>query len=490
MNWVASSNLSFALMEAQARAGICVDTEKLRDLYDKIEGAITDIEEEIEPTLPITEANKGEIKAPPKNQFRKDGTLSAHAQKYFQGLKKIGGVGDWSVEYPDGIVEKLPTTRPLVTERQMKLKDGNALKQYLIDKWGWRPFFDWNTDKDGEPTSPKLKDATGVCPGLYMIDWPYVDKLIEYNSLKNRIGRIWNPEKGTGFLADPRVLEEGKLTPGSYGLTNTHRQRHAQVANLPGANALLGKEFRSCFIPSPGNVLVGYDASSLEDRCKAHLTYPYDGGEYARKILDPTFDPHTESAMIWFGELHAKDPKAARTKAKAPNYALPYGVGIRKFANLLGVSVQEAKEKLEMYWEANKPVELHAKTLAKETKKNDGWIRGLDGRPFHVRSEHKLFNTACQGSGSIIMDLAGILMYKYADYVDMSTGTYIKNGKKYTRVLYTHDEYLWDCDPDIAEWVREKGLQSIRDADTLLPKRLNVPMEAEGCIGSNYFDVH
>ena len=75
----------------------------------------------------------------------------------------------------------------------------------------------------------------------------------------------------------------------------------------------------------------------------------------------------------------------------------------------------------------------------------------MDGRPFHIRSEHKLFNTECQGSGSIIMDLAGILMYKYADSVDISTGTYIKNGKKYTRVLYMHDEYLcdrdWETDP-------------------------------------------
>ena len=108
------------------------------------------------------------------------------------------------------------------------------------------------------------------------------------------------------------------------GITPTHRLKHAGVVNLPGVGRAYGEAIRGCFIPSEGNVMVGYDASSLEARCKGHLTYKYDGGAYARKILDDSYDEHMENAKIWF-EFDHNDPKAAkkaRTSAKPGTYAL------------------------------------------------------------------------------------------------------------------------------------------------------------------------
>ena len=95
------------------------------------------------------------------------------------------------------------------------------------------------------------------------------------------------------------------------------------------------------------------------------------------------------------------------------------------------------KERFNAYWQLNAPVKTRAKELEKEWKEL-GYIKGLDDRPFFIRSAHKLFNTDCQGSGSIIMDISMILMYQWADRVDDYEGVYYYNGLPAKAVLFMH----------------------------------------------------
>lgn len=499
-NWLGECNLTFALMNAQESAGVCVDVDKLHHTYEQVCTKLSELEEKVNPELPFRRIPKSQIKPPPKRQFKKDGTLSSLADKYFAECDFYSeSPGNYSVKYPDGSVVSLPTERPLREKEPMAIYHDQDIKRWLQNKWGWKPLF-WNlsSKKDEETgklkvTSPKFHENGTVCPDLERVGWPYIEDLIQYLSLKNRKNIIYSPptdtkKAETGWLAHPRLLAEARLPAGSSGVTNTHRQRHKTVVNLPGVKALMGKEIRSCFIASPGNILVGYDASALENRVKGHLTYEYDGGAYAQKILDPTFDPHVESAWTWFPELAAKDLEKARSEAKPGNYALPYGCSWKKLGAMQGCDEEEAKARFHAYWDNNKPVQLRAKALKKQKNDRGGYILGLDGRPFHIRSDHKLFNTECQGSGSIIMDLAGNLMYHWADRVDLATGTYWFKGKPCKRVLYMHDEYLWDCHPDVADYVLELGLKSIREAGIML--KMHVPLEADGKIGQSYDLIH
>lgn len=492
-NWLGNCNLTFALMKAQEVAGVCVDVDKLHATYEQACMELEKLEEKVNPHLPMRDIPESKKKPPPKIQFKKDGTLNSYTVKYFKDQEVRGEPGNYSVVYPDGSLERLPTTKHLHTKEPMSIANDQDIKKWLMAEWGWRPLF-WNrSDVTGERTSPKFHQMGTLCPDLERIKWPYIKDLIQYLSLKNRKNIMHSPatatkKNATGWLADTRLLSEGRLSAGAGGITNTHRMKHRKVVNLPGVGALMGQAIRSCFISSPGNVLVGYDASALENRNKGHLTYEYDDGGYAKKILDPEFDPHIESAWAWFPDLAASDLEMARDEAKPGNYALPYGCSYRKLASMQGCTLEEAQDRYDAYWENNKPVQIRAQALKKQWKKNGSYILGIDGRPFHIRSEHKLFNTECQGLGSIIMDLAGILMYRWADRVDLHSGTYWFKGKKAKRVLFMHDEYLWDCDPDIADYVLELGLKSIKEAGIML--KMNVPLEAKGHIGLDYSQVH
>ncbi|MGG2339493.1 hypothetical protein ACE4ZU_26695, partial [Salmonella enterica] len=85
----------------------------------------------------------------------------------------------------------------------------------------------------------------------------------------------------------------------------------------PAKGVPYGHECRSLFQPSPGFVLLGCDASGLELRCLAHYMSRYDGGEYAKALLE--------------GDIHVTNQMAAglsnREQAKRFIYAFLYGAG-------------------------------------------------------------------------------------------------------------------------------------------------------------------
>ena len=492
MGWMEKCHLVTHINNMKAKVGIQFNKEKAMDTWHIIKKEMDKIEAEVNYTLPLKKLSKSNTKNPPARQFVKSGDLSKDAVKYFEGqVIDIKGPCNAEVVYPDGSIEKLPTQRPLRTHTQMTVRDNAALKTWLMEEHNWVPVLDWNVSKaTGGPTSPKVHINGNPCPGLGTVDWPHIEKFIRFCSIKHRHEMIWGPKpdgvKDTGLLGNPRLAVDGRISAGYSGITPTHRQRHKDVVNLPGVKRSFGKEIRGCFEATPGNVVVGYDASSLEARIKGSLTYKYDGGEYARKILSEGYDEHLENAKLWF-DWFEDNPKKARTDAKPGTYALPYGCSYKKLGSILKCGDKEGKRRFDAYWKLNDPIVQRAKELEKQWKSKKH-IVGLDGRPFKIRSKHSLFNTDCQGGGSIVMDISILLMYSWADRVDDMTGTYYFKGLPAKLVLSMHDEYLWDCHPDIADYLVELGCESIRESGRIL--KLNVDLDAEGEIGENYAEVH
>ena len=103
---------------------------------------------------------------------------------------------------------------------------------------------------------------------------------------------------------------------------------------------------RACFTASPGRVLVSADYSQVELRVLAHcsqdptLLAAFRGGE----------DIHTRTAAL----LNDVEPAAVtpdqRRGAKTINFGLIYGMGARKLAQELGISLAEAKAFMERYF--------------------------------------------------------------------------------------------------------------------------------------------
>jgi hypothetical protein len=477
---------TYYLMCKQERTGVCFDIELAKQTLEKIDKRMAEIEAEVEPQLPKKKLNKGEQKVwtPPKIQFKKDGTPSANALKFFDKVEKVDG--KW-VGTKDGVSVELPCHKPMVDELPMRIKDQEAMKNWLMSL-GWKPtFYNVKRDSTGRPvrenggivqTSPKFQDKGQLCPNLERLGnkVEIVKLVVEWLSLRNRKGVI------EGWLSHDRLSIDGRLPPATGGIANTKRQKHRIVANIPRVSSTLGKEMRSLFKASEGKVFVGYDASGLEARVEAHYTYKYDGGLYAKELLDG--DIHTKNAIAFFGdevELD-EDGKAKpqwRNPAKNGKYALTYGSQPPTLAATLHIPLKKAEEAFNNFWETNFALKQLKEAVEKYWESTGKkYIITIDRGKVFTRAKHSLVNALFQSTGARIMDVAGILMEKYLQ----------EEGIDAVRVIYYHDEYIYECSPEDAERVAELGIKSIVDAGKFF--KLRVPLDADAKIGKNWAEVH
>jgi hypothetical protein len=476
---------TYDLMQRQERYGVLFDQEAARKLVVYIDQEMQKIKEDVEPKLPSRPLNKTENKewTPPVRQFKADGTPSAFTEKWFDSVNSIRDPDTGDVTYTGkkaDIVVALPYHEPIIDSLPMQLKNQAQIKDWLMSL-GWKPTL-WNfkKDKKGKPvrdennqlikTSPKFHEQGRICENLEKLGdkVELVKPIIAWLSLRNRRSVLINEEKGTGWLNHPRLKVDGRLPASSSGLTNTKRQKHKVVANVPRVTSLLGPEFRASFIAPEDKVFVGYDASGLEARNEASRSYPYDGGNYAAEILE--------------GDIHAKNAEVFGTDrdgAKSPKYAITYGCSAPKLAGLLDIPTQRAKELIDDYWQSNYAIARHKEALEKEWKESGKkYITGIAGDKIVVRSPHSLLNCDLQNMGAKIMDLAGWYMDKWIKHYNIPA----------KRVVYYHDEYIFECNPEDAGRVAELGIQSIKKAGEYF--KLNVPLDADAKIGKSWADVH
>jgi len=229
---------------------------------------------------------------------------------------------------------------------------------------------------------------------------------------------------------------------------------------------------RSLFIAPSGYVCVGADASGLENRIAGHYTTPFDGGDYARVLLEG--DTHTVNAAAYSAAIGRE---VSRHESKPITYGTIYGAGTRKISLMLDVSLDTAKLMTEAFWKANPGLLTYRKHLEQEWEHNNReFIGGLDGRHIHTRSRHSLVNAAFQSAGAIVMDRAWWVAKPLLEQLD------------YQRVGYWHDEYLCYAAPDVAEQVGAIIKRSIAEAGRYYS--LNVPLDGEYRVGSSWAEVH
>lgn len=514
-----TSKMTFHLMGQQAITGFGFDKEKAIPLAEHIKEEMKKIEDEVEPQLPPRPLKKSEENhyTFPAKPFKKDGTLSAHGLNFLErhGLELIGVDHiQW-----EGELVKITGGKQLPATAKMTLGNQEDIKSFLLES-GWSPtLWNYKKDKRGKPvrdkkgkqirTSPKFHEKGVLCPSLEAMNGDMVKPIVTFLSYKNRLSTLEsqaNDEKG--WLNNPRLDVDGRLPASSTGLAASHRQRHSVICNIPKAEdgVLLGKEFRSLFIPRRdlGHVQVGFDASALEARVEAHYCYKFPGGDtYAYDLLEG--DIHLKTAESVFGhkmkgitgtpDFHKDHPlvKPWRSKSKTIRYASAYGAGADKLATTLGVSLQEAKEAHRKFWESAGPLTAlkEALTAYWETTGEKKWIKGIDGRKLYSRSAHSLVNLLFQSCGAIIMDYAGIFLNKWLGDIQVDvdgTPGYLYKGHWVYRMTYMHDELQFSCPPEIADEVGTLGVSAIRKAGEFL--KMRVPMEGEYIVGRNWAECH
>lgn len=313
----------------------------------------------------------------------------------------------------------------------------------FTERYSWAPVE--FTDKG----NPKISGDI-----LRQLSYPESDLFADYFDAKKLAGQLISGDK-----AWLRCLKNGRI----HGYINhngagTHRCTHngPNLAQVPRVGSYRGAECRGLFQAEEGKRLVGCDASGLELRNLAHYMAMYDGGRYAKVILD--------------GDIHTENQSAAglptRDAAKTFIYAHNYGAGDAKLGSIVNPDAPfEEKKRIGKGLRSKFMTKIPALRMvidqAKQVARTRKFLYGLDGRKIWIRSDHRALNSLLQCAGSVIMKEATVLQWKEVIGQDLKW-----RGKNYENypVLHIHDEtqnmittdYV-DEFKEIAEWAITKA---------------------------------
>lgn len=468
--WRNAFLLSFELftnLQEQEEYGWLVDQDHMHFCIRQLTKWIERIDRVIIPKLPkVLEIEETKLKGEYgyiKKPFLKSGEYSK-------------SVVDWcaSVGYDVG-------DKPVVgcfsriNFRATDLNSGAETKDFLLSL-GWEPL-EWNTDDDGNRTSPKLSkdDPFEGVEGK-------VGKLVAKRvQCRQRRGII------DGLLL--LIREDGRIPSVVNTLAVTGRATHRNIVNIPKASSFYGKQMRSIFSSREGYVLVGTDSAGNQLR---QLAGRMNNPVYTKALIEGKKEDGSDNHSLTrdIGELESRDI------AKNVMYCLLFGGGDAKLAKTAKKPAGSGADLRAKLYRGLDGLGTLMEKLTKEWKETakqrynnkfnrfeyfDGIITGLDGRPIKVPSEHQLLVYLLQSDEAIHMAkaynlLCARLREKYVWGVD------------YGVVCWYHDEYTIECKEEIAEDVKRISEECIRDAGEFY--KISCPHAGEGAIGKNWYSIH
>lgn len=468
-NWRNAFLLSFKLFEHladQEEYGWLADKPYMLKKIQQLDRIISFIDKVVTPQLPQVleieeQKEKGEYKYVSK-PFLKSGAYSQSVSNWYAGNNL--SPADWPVCGP--------FTR--VTFRVTNLNSNAETKDFLLGA-GWEPL-EWNTNDDGERTSPKLsKDDT--FEGIEGKAGKYVARRVQCRQRKSII---------EGLIEC--IRPDGRIPGAVASMAATGRLTHRNIVNIPGAKSFFGKQMRKMFTSGEGKVLVSTDSDSCQLRM---LAGRMNNEKYTDAIVngDKSKGTDNHSMTMKVAELDSRDT------AKTTMYCLLFGGGDvklgksakkpgqgkdvrdRLYRGLEGLG--ELMEMLLNEWRSTAKRRYNATFNRMEYY--DGKITGLDGRPIVVPSEHALLVYLLQSDEAIMMTAA----YNKAN---MELRKRFKYGEQFGCVCFYHDEFTFECDIEIAPIVKRISEQSIEWAGKFF--NISCPHKGDGKIGRNWYEVH
>ena len=312
-----------------------------------------------------------------------------------------------------------------------------------------------------------------------------------YFTLTKMLGQLAEGRNAWLKLVDDEGYVHGRVK--SIGC-RTHRSSHfspnmAQVSKRD-------LRMREVWIPDPGHVQVGCDASGLELRMLGHYLSRYDDGEYANAVVHGKSSEGTDA--------HTRMQKAvqfqSRDLTKALTYATLYGAGNGKLGELAnkdrseaGIKTVAKSQEPKLGAQIRKRVEngilgfgqLDAVCKAKDKKQ--GCIKGLDGRRVDTAGQHSALNTALQSAGAIVVKKAiELFHFELCVEAGLVDEDYMPVGWNY--LAQVHDEVQLTAEPEKAEQLGQLFKQAIQLAGERLGLRCQ--LDGEYMIGANWKDCH
>ena len=335
-------------------------------------------------------------------------------------------------------------------------------------------------DKLGLP--PVKKTKTGYSTNAEVLEklrgqHPIIEAILEYRQL-TKLNSTYVEGLGKVIGPDGRIHTSFQNTVTATGrLSSTE----PNLQNIP-VRTELGAQLRKMFVAPAGKVLVDADYSQIELRLLAHMA----GDQAMIDGFNSGDDIHTITASQVFGVSPEEVTPLMRRSAKAVNFGIVYGISPFSLSQDIGVSVPQAKEYMEKYFEHYSGVRAYMDGVVEQAKK-DGyvttlfarrrWIPELKSSNFNTRSfgERVALNAPIQGTAADIIKLA---MIRVRDRLKAE-------GLEGKLVLQVHDELIVECPEGEAEQVCKLVEEEMEGVAAL-----SVPLLAETHAGKSWAEAH
>ena len=362
----------------------------------------------------------------------------------------------------------------------------DRLQDLVYEEVGYR--FNLNSPKQlGEALFIKLglpagkKTKTGYSTNAEVLEklryeHPVVELILEYRTLAKIKSTYCD-----GLL---KVVEEDGRIHSSFNQTETRTGRisstEPNLQNIP-VRTDVGRELRKFFVAKEGCVLVDADYSQIELRVLAHVAN--DSGMI--EAFKENDDIHRNTAAQVFHMPREMVTPLMRSRAKAVNFGIIYGIGAFSLAKNIGVTRKEAEEYIKTYLDHFSGVRNYMTNVVEHAKET-GYVETLFGRRrylpelsssnFNLRSfgERVAMNMPIQGTAADIIKIAMIRVVHRLE----------KEGLRARLILQVHDELIVEAPEEEAPLVQQLLTEEMEQAI-----HLSVPMVAEATIGKTWYDV-
>lgn len=273
---------------------------------------------------------------------------------------------------------------------------------------------------------------------------------------------------------DGRIRTSFQMTVTATGrLSSTE----PNLQNIP-TRTELGSKMREMFVAAPGHVLVDADYSQIELRLLAHIS----GDTAMQQAFLSGEDFHTVTAARVFHVPQDQVTHQMRSRAKAVNFGIVYGISAFSLSQDIGVTVQEAKEYMDRYFATYTGVKQYMTDVVDKAREQ-GYVETLWHRRralpelkssnFNMRSfgERVALNMPIQGTAADIIKLAMVRVHSRL----------AREGLEARLIMQVHDELIVECPEEEAprvEALLQQEMQGVAE--------LSVPLLAEAHSGRNW----